>query len=453
MIKKSHTTISAITCCLLITSSAIAYAQQQHPLKWDGYVEFEARKGNHRNIGEAEFFIPVKQTENSLLFLDVRGMLDNKSNEEGNVGFGFRTMPNTTLLNQKWVVGGYGFLDIRHTSNSNKFYQGTIGLEALSEDWDLRTNIYIPETTEKKIQGTANLNGTVSGTQLRITGTDDIRERALPGIDAEIGYKIPAFETKIDEIRFYGGGFHFDASGYDNISGPRGRMEMRWNDIPSFGEGSRFTLGAEIQHDDVRDTTAFGIARLRIPLQTFKNPKVKRRKLSSLERRMTESIVRDIDIVSGEQNIGAPIDEAATVTINGQQISNATLLDATDNVPAGVTAAGAGSTVIIDGSQGQINLAAGIVMQDNQTITGGGLTVTGTQSGRQALIGSRPSVVEAGVGGPTIFASNVAADFTLQNIDVSSDAVGASIAVQGNNVFYSRYSIYWRRYRAYCCES
>ncbi len=424
--------------CLPLLGTAPLHAKSQPlqniPHKWNGYIEFEARKGNNRDLAETEVFIPITQNEDSLLFLDVRGMFDNQDSEEGNIGIGYRKILSKPILGQKWIVGGYGFFDTRNTPAGNTFHQATIGLEALSENWDIRANAYIPETTEKEIRGTANVNGTLSGTQLRIVGTDNVKERSLPGFDAEIGYKLPIFKKEIDEIRVYGGGFHFDASGYDNVSGSRGRFELRWNDIPHFGEGSRLTLGAEIQHDDVRDHTAFAIARLRIPFQTFKNSKIKQRPLSPLERRMTESVVRDIDIVSGQQN-GAPVNEAATITVNGQQVSDITILDANNNIPAAVTAAGAGATILIDGSAGQINLAAATTIApiDNQNIIGGGAEIIGSQSGLTTTIGSSPTIRSAAgqyafvLGGNNINISNI-------NIDASDIGSGGIQAVSRTDI-------------------
>ena len=422
-------------------SAAVLFCSQdsvfaQEPLKkWDGHVEFEYRDGNDRNIGEAELFIPVHQSEDAMVFVDIRGMLDNQSSEEGNVGIGYRKILDDKYLGQKWIVGGYGFADVRSTKANNKFYQATIGAEALSEDWDLRTNVYIPESSEDTVAGTANVSAAVIGTEIRLTGTDNIRERALPGIDAEVGFKLPVFEDRIDALRIYGGGFHFDADGYENVSGPRGRLEMSWDNVATFGENSRLTLGAEVQHDDVRDTTAFGIARLRIPFQTFNN-KIKRPSLSPLEKRMTETIVRDVDIVSGQETVAAAYEENATVTINGVQISNVTMLDAGDNIPAQITAAGAGATILIDGSQGQIDLNTQIVLQNNQVISGAGLVVTGSSSGIQSVLGSRPTITDNGIAGATDTIAFPAGGVTarLENVDIVSNNFGDAIDISTSAV-------------------
>ena len=391
--------------------------------KWSGHVEVEVKKGNHRDIGETEFFIPIAQSDDDLLFLDIRGMLDNKGGEEGNFGVGYRTLLDTPIWGQKWILGGYGFLDIRDTDANNKFYQLTVGAEMLSEAWDFRTNVYIPEASEPQIKGSANVSGVVAGTQLRLVGTGNLRERALPGVDVEVGHKLPVFEDKIDAVRVYGGAFHFDASGYDNVTGPRGRLELSWDDLPYFGKGSRFTLGGELQHDGVRDTNVFGSARLRIPFQTFNNNLPATQTLTPLEKRMTTRIVRDVDIVTGQDNDAERIDEVASVTINGTTTSNVVLVDATDNVPNDVNAAGAGATIIIDGSQGDINLAAAISPLVGQNISGGGITIRGNSSGLTTVFAERPTI-NGPVNTNAFLVNSGQLNVTLQNFDLN---------IMGNN--------------------
>ena len=171
-----------------------------------GTSRSRARKGNHRDLGEANLFIPFYQNHDSLVFVDIRGFLDNQSTREGNFGIGYRKIHKNAFLGKDWILGGYGFFDIRHTQYGNRFVQGTFGIEALSEDWDARANIYLPQTSEKDITGTDNVTTVVAGTQLRLQGTNNVRERALPGFDIEFGYKLPVFEEYIDEVRVYGGG-------------------------------------------------------------------------------------------------------------------------------------------------------------------------------------------------------------------------------------------------------
>jgi len=419
-----------LTAC---SGSATHYYASPTPSKWSSHIELELRKGNRRNLTESELFLPISQNENSLLFADIRGMQDNNQNQEGNIGIGYRKITENGFLGKDWVLGSYAFLDIRNTEADNKFVQGTVGLEALSEHLDIRANFYAPQAKEKDVSGTANVTGTVVGTQLRVIGTGNIKERALPGLDFEIGYKLPILENTIDAVKIYGGGYYFDANDYRTVAGPRGRLELQWQDFMGMGDDTRLTLGAEIQHDRVRQTTAFGMARLRIPLYNI-NKRPPDNTLTAIERRMTERVIRDVDIVNGvQEGTGQIVDEAAGILVNGTTVTDVTLLDATDNVAADITAAGAGSIVILDGSQGQIDLNAGIVMQPNQAIIGGGIPIAGLNSRVTGTIGTRPTVTDAGIAGSTttIFGNSAGNDFTLQGIDIVSNTLGNSLHFNG----------------------
>ena len=73
-----------------------------------------------------------------------RGRFDNPGTNEGNFGLGFRTQ-----IDPEWIIGGYGYFDIQGTDHDNTFYQVTLGLEALSVDWDFRVNGYIPTNSQQ----------------------------------------------------------------------------------------------------------------------------------------------------------------------------------------------------------------------------------------------------------------------------------------------------------------
>jgi len=411
-----------------------SFADSKTGQKWNGHISLEARKGNQRNLGETRLFMPLRQNHNSMIFLDVRGFMDNQRTREGNFGLGYRKIHRNLFFGQDWILGGYGFFDLRHTSSGNKFIQGTFGAEALSEKWDARVNIYIPQSKEKDIDGTDDVQTSVVGTQLRLVGTNNIRERAMAGYDIELGYKLPIFDKYVDEVRAYGGGFHFAANGYDNVTGPRARFELRWNDLPHYGKGSRFSLGAEIQHDDVRQRTGFLIARLRIPFQTFKSKDSKYRHLSALERRMTDSIERDIDIVAGKEKAPRVVNEPATITVNGQEISNVVLLDANDNVPVEITNAGVGATIILDGKAGIINNGgASITPLDNQNILGAGIYVTGTGTGLSAPIGSRPTLSSNNV--TDVFNISNVNNLTIRSINIDGSRQAFSIASSSGSTY------------------
>jgi hypothetical protein len=293
--------------------------QQAHAEdKWNGYVEFLAKPGTARHLGQSDLLIPLWQDKNDLTFFNGRGMFDNKSNNEFNLGIGHRHLFSDN------IAGAYLFYDNRNTETGNNYYQVTGGAELLTENWDFRVNGYIPEnkiatktnnevlkTTVKDLKSKANLNTLTA--DLSYMRMDEIKtttksEKALPGLDAEIGFRLP-FEKLIksdgllnewaQDVRIYGAGYHFAGSdGFDSITGVRGRVEARLFDLPLLGPGSRLMGGYEIQHDEHRGTQSFGLVSLRIPFGALGKRLKKQPKLHGLARRMQEPIIRDVDIIS-----------------------------------------------------------------------------------------------------------------------------------------------------------
>ncbi len=378
-------TILYTTTCLMALQMSTPSLAQDAP-KWEGHIEAEGKISNERSIGEGSVFIPVWQDDTSMLFTDIRGKFDNKDSEEINLGLGYRRQ-----INNNWILGGYAFYDRRNSGNDNTFHQATIGVEAMSEDLEFRINGYIPESTEEDV-GSATSTASMNAGNFQIQSYGAPKERALPGVDIEVGKGFYLPENW--EVWAYAGGYHFDASGYEDVTGPRGRIELSKN----FDNGMRFTAGLESQTDDVRGGQTFGIARLRMPFSAFGGgDKTPSRNLSKLDQRMTTRIIRDVDIVSGEQQGDLLNTEAATFELdNGTKVSSFTTIDATGNIAADVTAAGANSLIVIDGSAGTINTGSTITTQTEQALIGGGATITvaGTSGTTASLTlpGSRPVI-------------------------------------------------------------
>ena len=421
--------LAAVCGVLPYTAHDTAQAQdstQRHAPKWQGHFEAEGKISNDRSIGEGGVFIPVWQDDEALLFTDIRGKFDNQDSEEINLGLGYRQQ-----INNEWILGGYAFYDRRNSPNDNTFHQATIGAEAMTEDLEFRVNGYIPESDEKDIGGGTTTTASISGGNFQIQTLGAPQERALPGFDVEIG---KGFDMPDNwEFWAYAGGFHFDADGYDNVTGPRGRVELTYTDIPAFGDGAALTLGIETQTDDVRGGQTFGIARLRVPFSAFSGgEKTSSRNLSKLDQRMTTRIIRDVDIVSGEKAREVQSTEAATFELDsGTTVSSFTTIDANGDIAADITAEGNNALIVIDGSQGTINTGDRIEPQSGQTIIGGGASVTVTgASGTTATLtlpGSRPTIdstyTASGSGGIL----PVGDDVTIQNMDITTDNIGVEI--------------------------
>ncbi|WP_417806158.1 inverse autotransporter beta domain-containing protein [Thalassospira lucentensis] len=341
--------------------------------KWGPHIDLEGKAGTDRNLGEADLFIPLWQDDNTLSFGSIRARMDDNNSHEGNFGLGIRQM-----LDTGWNIGGYGYFDRRHSPYGNKFNQLTFSAEALSVDWDFRANAYVPIGTTQYMEDSLSTVD-VSGTTLMYSQGE---ECALRGFDAEIGWRIPLFEPDAgQQLRAYAGGYRFTEKNVDTIQGPRGRLDLTFDKIPFLWEGSRFSLGAEFQHDSPRGTQGFASFRLRIPLQDFGDAPKPR--LTTMERRMTAPIIRDIDVVSQAGQFSAPTE--ITQTADGKTITllNSNTISAADFSTA-IANAGTNSTVILSGNY--TNVASVTTVQDGQTIVGGGALNIKTPTGRSVKV-------------------------------------------------------------------
>src|SRR5688572_492200 len=198
-------------------------------------------------------------------------------------------------------------------------------MEARNESVDLRLNVYLPEddeTTPANVMGAApplppdvmvgdivivdHEIGIVTGST---AGTGDVFrafKQPLPGVDAEIGYRLP---VPGHDFRIFLGAFHFEGGNdYENVTGPKARAEWRLHDLDLFGNNSRLTLEAGIRDDDVRGTDASAGLRIRIPFGGVPSNQ-RGHELAGLDQRMLDPIRREDHIVMGdreEEQVGSP---------------------------------------------------------------------------------------------------------------------------------------------------
>ncbi len=232
------------------------------------------------------------------------------------------------------------------------------------------------------------------------------------------------------EIWLAAGGFHFDngTTGFQNITGPRVRLEIRAFDIPLLGDDSRVVLGTQYELDDVRGdvgTLTFG-ARIPFGPGGGRNRDVR---LTGLARRMVAPIVRDPEIVT---NSGFGIAESAKFANSGQVISTAIVVDGnTINPEATIEGAGANSIVIADGFAGTIDPADTVDLNPNQHVLGGGtqLAVIGCDTGAAATFdvpGTRPTINNS-------FVLNDGG--TLSGLNIAGQGTTAAVQIVGNGIF------------------
>lgn len=408
---------------LWVSSWNSVFAQQcncsNDPL-YTSYFEAGSRLGNEFNLANGNLFVPVAQTDYQLLFASLRGSFVEPRGLEGNLGLAYRQINDCG-----WVLGAYAFYDRLESQNENYFSQATIGAEMMNELWDFRANLYLPDLEGKQAPGVAGLQVFNNALVFR-----NPQEFAYHGTDAEIGYLIDATDDRSVELRGFASGFFFgrDRRGLKDIAGGRARLELRMYDIDWLGPGSRLMFGAEYQYDEVRGDVGGALLSVRVPLGA-----PPRRRMTCLQRRMLNPIVREANIVT---NIGAGT-EAALNALNNAPLNNVLVVDgATADVP-GTVLANSGSTIIFQGDNGQIDVNQPIVAQANQTLVGGGFSVVGARTGQVATFGTAPTVNGTNAGQDVFQISNGA---TIQNMTITggdsgiggSNATGITIA--NNNI-------------------
>ena len=89
--------------------------------------------------GEITVFAPLAQSQQSLLFADLRGNFFEEDVKEGNFAVGYRQLVTPSVGLGAWLGG-----DVRHSELNNTFWQLSGGFEVLSNDFEARLNWYGP---------------------------------------------------------------------------------------------------------------------------------------------------------------------------------------------------------------------------------------------------------------------------------------------------------------------
>ena len=428
----------------MMVLAPVTVAEQPSPNlapKWTPWVEFGGFYGSDETSrGEGVVWAPFAQGQTSLVFGEARGKIFENDMREGNFALGYRQM-----MAGGWNLGFWGGYDVRRSTFGNNFHQLAGGIELLSDRWDFRANAYLPLNDKENVSTSST---PFTSTIVDVTGpniglvttsgmiTSSIDEVALWGFDAEIGTKL--FATSDDlpgprhELRVYAGAFHFDHSDLaGSVTGPRLRAEWRVDNLIDQWRGSRLTLEAEYSHDKLRDDRVEVGARLRLPFGDSSAGSVPR--LTAQERRMSEGLERDTDIVTNSKATSTTsgvsvLTEDAEDAETGVRFDRVVTIDATSNLSTASSAAGANSLIIADGSAG--NFAGNHTIQGDQTLMGGGSTIQlrGATSGVVVdftATGSRANLTSSLGNTVTIGGNNV----HLANIDVSSSAFLSSANV------------------------
>ena len=380
--------VAALVLSGLVAGPALAggsFDAAPSPQKWQPWVEGGGYLSTERHRGELDLFAPLWQSSVALLFFQASGKVFEDDIEEGNFALGFRQMQGSG-----WNLGLWAGYDVRNTTFDNTFHQFAFGFEALSDRWDLRANGYLALSGPEAAPGLAQV--VLSGNGIFMIGGEEV---PLSGFDGEVGYKLfgsrgngggwglkdgPTYGGRSHELRVFAGGFYFDdGDALDEVAGARARIEWRIDDVIAALPGSRLTFEGEYQYDDVRDDQWEGGVRLRIPFGSG-SKQAYAAHLASLtpqERRMTERVERDVDIVTVESKAESVFD-----TLTGVRFDRAEVVQGGGDLQGALDGNGANSLIVLDGGTTTGSFTVG----PSQTLQGGASTiqVTGTRTGTTA---------------------------------------------------------------------
>ncbi|MFT5426278.1 MAG: parallel beta-helix repeat protein [Gammaproteobacteria bacterium] len=185
---------------------------------WKRNIEFFAVPSNkQRAFVGGQILQPLFQNDKSLTYADLRAVFKFADTEEFNFGIGHRMM-----FNDDWIFGGYFSFDTRNTKRDVQHHNATFGLEALSRQWDVNFNYYLPITGTETV-ATSTLGGTFVGSSLFANG---VVEETLEGLDFEVGALIPFIP--VGETRIFLGAYYFDGDVATSTGmGKKARIEFR----------------------------------------------------------------------------------------------------------------------------------------------------------------------------------------------------------------------------------
>ena len=302
---------SIITAALLIAS--VAKGKESQEYTYNPSAELVTKLSKGRNIAELNYMQPFFAKENHLPILDLKLKLDNKRSKEINLGLVYRYN-----YDDKAIFGTYAYFDHRYTGSNFSVSGLTAGVEALSKYIDARANIYILQNKRKKISHNSKKIVEIDGTSIFAISGGHRYESSLKGYDIEVGTPVFAFSDSLNEkfgTKIHVARYSFTAKNVKPIKGTRFRVEQDLGETWLGDNRYRFHISAETQFDKVRKRQNFIGLGLKVTFNDKQNSHKK--KSNSLNHRMMETVIRDVDIVT-ESNVEAPV--RSNFYMNGKEI-------------------------------------------------------------------------------------------------------------------------------------
>ncbi len=321
-------------------------------------------------------YLPILQSNYKLLYSDIRSLFKNNGKaNEFNLGLGYREL---TFAQDK-IFGGYIFYDNKRSTNKNNFQQITFGLETWFNKLFTGANFYYPFGARKYlVSGNANnQNGTsttlspIGGGLYNILVTQNgtsVSEISLIGGDLSLGWQINR------PLSLFAGGYYFHSSTSD-IKVPTmlgGMLHCKFIIDTGYNKKhkllklfDRITLDSQLQYDKLRHWRWYAVVKFGISAGT------PTRKLSIMQRHMTEQPLRDIDVVS---NSGSATSGSSTIALDDTGKAIQVFLPDPGASPADQF--GNPDVKVIAVSGVHTNFDTTKMLADGQILTGGKHTIT-----------------------------------------------------------------------------
>ncbi len=373
------------------------------------------------------FFLPFLLDSGNAIFIDTRGTIESDKVRQGSIGAGYRFRAN-----DQWVIGAYGYYDYLKSEYGNSFNQVSFGLEALSGDLEMRSNLYLPLSGAKTLSA---FNAAYVRDHVLVM--QEGKERGRRGLDAEIGGRLPVFDEGSDvQLKVFGGSYWYGGKNLGDMFGAKLRAELTFSDLPGLSEGSTVSLGVTGTYDNEDKLKGAVMARLRIPFGATA-------KSGDAFDPMLQRVERSAKI---RTHAGATGDvEAAQFVVNGRNTGKVVNISSANGdataINALIASAGADALILADGNLG---LNQSLTLGSGQALVGGGgsIAVRGARSGATTsfvnrgaattLTGYNPAqdvvtmasgsrIASLSIrGGLAGIAATDAANVTIDNVDISA---------------------------------
>ncbi|NQY42622.1 MAG: hypothetical protein HRT87_04675 [Legionellales bacterium] len=249
--------------------------------------------GITRSIARLGVVLPIYQKTDNLIYMPLIGMLDINNANELNIGIGYRQ-----IINQNYILGGYGFFDYRKSQFDNFFKQVTLGLELFFDTVEFRANVYLPEQKSKLSFSEKNKNISVqydgTNTQYMFSSSRTrYQENPNYGGDVEAGF---SFGRSNIYLAYY---YFSNKFSNKSINGVRVRSTHKYTDLVSYN--------LELSYDKKRKLNAFVGFSISFTSQNY---------ISILRNKMTSLPIRDVDIIV-DIDESTVVDDVSTDTYSG----------------------------------------------------------------------------------------------------------------------------------------